>query len=109
MTLPLVAGHDERDLDCIPAVKLKSAFDCLAGSRLRRYTCHSAGLDIASLGPRCFGGGKLEGDRIVRLVFLDEAGTSNPEHEPYLVVAAVIVDADKKLIAVQAHLDSLVL
>jgi hypothetical protein len=44
----------------------------------------------------------------VRLVFLDEAGTSNPEHEPYLVVAAVIVDADKKLIAAQKYLDELV-
>ena len=33
---PRVGGaHDERDLDCIPAAKLSSAFDCHAGSGLR--------------------------------------------------------------------------
>ena len=42
----------------------------------------------------------------MRLVFLDEAGISNPEHEPYMIIAAVIVDADKKLIAVQSILTS---
>jgi hypothetical protein len=44
----------------------------------------------------------------VRLVFMDEAGISNPEQEPYVVVSGVIVDADKKLVAVERHLDSLV-
>jgi hypothetical protein len=29
---------DERELDCIPAVKLSSAFDCLAGSGLSYYS-----------------------------------------------------------------------
>jgi hypothetical protein len=44
----------------------------------------------------------------VRLIFIDEAGLSNPEQEPFLVVGAVIVHADQKLIAVQRHLDRLV-
>ena len=53
-------------------------------------------------------GSPLDGDRIMRLVYLDEAGISNPEHEPFVVVAGVIVDADKKLIAIERHLDALV-
>jgi hypothetical protein len=32
----------------------------------------------------------------VKIVYLDEAGKSKPEEEPYLVVAAVIVDGDKE-------------
>lgn len=39
---------------------------------------------------------------------MDEAGISRPEEEPHLVVAAVIVDADDKLVAVERHLDKLV-
>jgi hypothetical protein len=30
-------GDEERGLDCIPAVRLSSAFDCLAGSGLSYY------------------------------------------------------------------------
>jgi hypothetical protein len=56
--------------------------------------------------PRALGGGRLQGQRIVRLVYEDEAGIS--AKEPYLVVAAVIVDADKQLIALERHLDKLV-
>jgi Protein of unknown function (DUF3800) len=44
----------------------------------------------------------------VRLVYMDEAGISNPEQEPFVVVSGVIVDADKKLIAIERHLDTLV-
>ncbi len=32
----------------------------------------------------------------MRIVYLDEAGISNPIHEPYLVVAGVIVNADQQ-------------
>jgi hypothetical protein len=39
---------------------------------------------------------------------MDEAGISHPDHEPWVVVGGVIVDADKKLIAVDRHLDALV-
>jgi hypothetical protein len=58
--------------------------------------------------PRAFCGGPLEGDRLVRLVYVDEAGISNPKHEPYLVVAAVLVDGDKQLRGVVRHLDKIV-
>ncbi len=43
----------------------------------------------------------------MRLVYMDEAGISNPKHEPWLVVSAVIVDADKKLVALQRQLDGI--
>jgi len=45
---------------------------------------------------RGLGGAPLRGNKIVRLIYLDEAGISNPAHEPFLVVAGVIVDADRK-------------
>jgi hypothetical protein len=38
------------------------------------------------------------------MVFLDEAGTGNPRVEPYVVVAGVIVHADKQWKAVESHL-----
>lgn len=41
----------------------------------------------------------------MRLVYLDEAGTS--AHEPHLVVCGVMIDADRLLIAVEDYLDSL--
>jgi Protein of unknown function (DUF3800) len=42
------------------------------------------------------GGSPLKGSKIVRLVYLDEAGISDRRQEPHLVVAGVIVDADRK-------------
>lgn len=65
-------------------------------------------VDCAALGPRALGGGPLEGDRLVRLVYVDEAGISSPEQEPYLVVAGVIVDGDRQLRGVSRHLDKIV-
>lgn len=50
----------------------------------------------------------MSGDWLVRLVYADEAGISNPKQEPFLVVASVIVHADQKLTAIERHLDSLV-
>ena len=44
----------------------------------------------------------------MRLVYADEAGVSNPKHEPYLVVGATVVHADQKLIALERHFDRLV-
>jgi hypothetical protein len=61
-----------------------------------------------TFGPGAFGGGQLQGDRLVRLVYVDEAGISNPKQEPFLVVAAVVIDADKKLVAIERHLNRLV-
>lgn len=40
----------------------------------------------------------------MRLVYLDEAGISNPAQEPYVVVAAVIVDADRSWHSLEQHL-----
>ena len=44
----------------------------------------------------------------MRLIYMDESGISNPEQEPWLVVVAVAIDADKKLTPVERPLDSLV-
>jgi hypothetical protein len=44
----------------------------------------------------------------VRLVYVDEAGISDKRQEPFLVVAAAIVDADKQLVALERHLDKIV-
>jgi hypothetical protein len=44
----------------------------------------------------------------VRLVYCDEAGISNPAHEPFVTVAGVIVQADNKLRGVENHLASLI-
>lgn len=44
----------------------------------------------------------------MRLIYVDEAGVSNINQEPFLVVAGVVVDADNQFKAVEAHLDELV-
>jgi len=44
----------------------------------------------------------------VRLVSVDEAGISNKAQEPVLVVAAVIVDADKQFVALERQIDNIV-
>ena len=44
----------------------------------------------------------------MRLIYCDEAGISNPEQEPFLVVAGLIVHADHLLTAIERHLDRLV-
>ena len=49
-----------------------------------------------------FGGAPLVGDRLVRLVYMDEAGIS--QHEPITVVCGVIVHGDNQLNLVRNHL-----
>lgn len=44
----------------------------------------------------------------MRFIYIDEAGISNPEHEPFLTVAGVIVHADTQLVQVQRQLDKIV-
>ncbi len=56
---------------------------------------------------RALGGGPLCGDRMMRLVYVDEAGVSNRRQEPILVVAGVIVHGDKQLRGVMRRLDIL--
>jgi hypothetical protein len=41
----------------------------------------------------------------MRLTYLDESGTAR--HEPYFVVAAIIIEADKQLVAVEQRLDAI--
>lgn len=57
---------------------------------------------------RALGGGELIGEKLVRLVYVDEAGIGNPKQEPWLVVGAALVDADKKLVQLRAELDKIV-
>src|SRR5262245_40018242 len=44
------------------------------------------------------------GRRLMRVTYLDEAGTANKAHEPYLVVAGVIVDPDRDYAGIDAAL-----
>jgi hypothetical protein len=55
-----------------------------------------------------FWGHPLRGSKIVRLVYLDEAGISNPKQEPFLVVAGVVVNADSQFKAIELHIDHLI-
>ena len=53
-----------------------------------------------------FGTASPQGHRLVRLAFMDEAGTSR--REPFVVVAAVMIHADTQLIPVEECLEELV-
>jgi hypothetical protein len=61
---------------------------------------------VGEIWPRSLSGDPLEGERLVRLVYVDEAGLSLTE--PFVVVAAVIVDADKELHRLNYHLGYLI-
>jgi hypothetical protein len=54
------------------------------------------------------GGGDIYGDKLVRLVYVDEAGISDTSQEPFAVVAGVVVDVDKKLVQLRSELDRIV-
>lgn len=59
------------------------------------------------IGPRrgCgLGGATLLGEEAVRIVFMDEAGVSSLREEPYTVVAAVMIEPDRRYGALDAHL-----
>jgi hypothetical protein len=53
------------------------------------------------------GGGKLNGDKLVRILYLDESGTGKIAREPYLVIAGVLVDGDGQWLPLKKHLQSL--
>jgi len=55
------------------------------------------------------GGGELIGDKLVRYAYLDESGIGDPEREPYVIVAGVIVHADKQLRALEKYLKDMVI
>jgi Protein of unknown function (DUF3800) len=44
----------------------------------------------------------------MRLAYIDEAGISNPKQEPFLVVAGVLIHADKNMVEIERYLDRLV-
>lgn len=60
-----------------------------------------------NISARCLGGGLLQGGKLVRIAYLDEAGLSNPLQEPYLVVAGIILHADEHWRPLEEHLRSI--
>ena len=56
--------------------------------------------------PYALGGAKLEGNRLVRITYIDESGT-NP-HDPAMVVAGIVVDGDKQIGPVEDALAALI-
>src|SRR5579872_7378774 len=62
---------------------------------------------MSAFGPRSLSGDPIQGARLMRLVYLDEAGLSKPSEEPFSVVCGAIVHADHKLTAIERHLDGI--
>ena len=52
-------------------------------------------------------GREFSGDKLVQLVFLDESGTGDLVREPDIVMAGVIVDADKQAVRVMDYLSQM--
>ena len=50
----------------------------------------------------------IKGNRLVRLAYIDEAGIGNPEQEPFLVVAGVLVHGDIQWKPLEDYLSGLV-
>ena len=55
---------------------------------------------------RAIDGSPLVGQRLVRIVYLDESGTSREEQQA--VVAGVVIDGDNQLVAIEEHIERLV-
>ena len=56
---------------------------------------------------RSISGHALEGEIVTRFVYLDESGISSSAQEPFLVMAGVIVNADKSLTALERRIETL--
>src|SRR5437899_11671128 len=56
--------------------------------------------------PHALGGAPLCGNRNLRFTYVDESGTS--QHEPFVVVAGILVHGDEQLAPVEDYLDGLV-
>ena len=54
--------------------------------------------------PEAFGGGWLRGDNLARFLDLDEAGVGKLTSDPVMVVAAVLIDADRDWMAIARKL-----
>jgi hypothetical protein len=61
---------------------------------------------VSAIGPLSIAGIPLQGDRLVRLTYLDEAG--NSPDEQHLVVGGVLVDGDRQLSGVENHFSILI-
>ncbi len=57
--------------------------------------------------PKSISGHLLDGNLLMRFVYIDEAGLSKRSEEPFLTVAAVILHADQKLVAVERCLQGI--
>jgi hypothetical protein len=57
--------------------------------------------------PKSLSGHPLAGDCIVKMVFLDAAGLSNPAQEPVIVIAGIIIDADKEWKSLATYLSDM--
>jgi hypothetical protein len=53
-------------------------------------------------------GHALEGSSLTRFAYLDETGLANPVHEPFLVVAGVLVNADQHITALERLADRVI-
>lgn len=67
----------------------------------------SAGGLVRPIPGQSLSGHPLEGHNIVRMIYLDDAGLSNPLQEPFVVVAGVMVDADRQWLELERHLEAL--
>lgn len=56
---------------------------------------------------KALGGGPLRGSRLLRFVFIDESGTGDPDREPYVTLAAVVVHADQQLRKLEDYLTAM--
>ena len=88
----------------------ENEFHGLAREGACPMTCHRAEVPLparfpSGLGPYSLSGDRLEGKKLVRLAFIDEAGISKPEHEPFLVVAGVLIHGDNALNGVENELE----
>jgi hypothetical protein len=69
-------------------------------------TTHSGGVRHERGRGPAFGGGPLEGRKVVRFVFTDEGGISRDE--PFVVVAGVFVHGDDQPVPLENELERLV-
>lgn len=60
-----------------------------------------------SLGPYALGGGPLDGNEWVRVLYMDESGIGQIKSDPFLVVAGVIIHADTQWAELAKRLDRL--
>ncbi|MDZ4858949.1 MAG: DUF3800 domain-containing protein [Candidatus Hydrogenedentes bacterium] len=56
---------------------------------------------------RAFGSGELLGDSFMRVAFLDDSGLGKLEHDPFVVIAGVVVNMDSQLKAIEHRLSEI--